>query len=495
MRAATAYDPGSPWPRAAHVAESRFFRLSPPPQRRSLPALGQAQRCTTWRLARQTPQDTDRRPTKTCPAYRYRDIRVQRTFDNQFRERICAGESMAELFQKCSVCHKSFHVQFSYQMEELAATNDQPAFRFYCSQSCAKNARPKEAAVACSVCGKKFEVTHAAHLLVLRGRRKYACSGECRAALLEPRRDVLLASASLSSSSEQAPLATPSSIAQLSTELQQRPTSSASGPRVLAVFNHKGGTGKTTTAVSVAAGLARRGYRTLLIDTDAQGNVAVSLGLTPQRSLYHLLVMGIPLSQAVVTARDQLDVLASNETLAAAELYLAGRKNRDRVLKSRLEGIREQYDYVIVDCSPSLSLLNQNALVLADAVLCPVACDYLSLVGVRQVVKTIKNVNRLLGHPVALWGVLPTLFDRRARICREALETLQENFGERCLEPIRSAIRVKEAPSMGRSLQEYAADSNATADYENVVSRLVASGVAPKHRPAGNSMISLAASA
>jgi chromosome partitioning protein len=255
----------------------------------------------------------------------------------------------------------------------------------------------------------------------------------------------------------------------------------------LAVFNHKGGTGKTTTAVTIAAGLAERGARVLLVDTDGQGNVAVSLGLKAERSLYHVLVMGLAIEQAVTNVRPGLDVLPSNETLAAAELYLAGRKQRDRVLATRLARARELYDFVIVDCSPSLSLLNQNALVMADAVLCPVACDYLSLVGVRQVLRTIKHVNKLLSHPVKLWGVLPTLFDARARICHEALDTLREHFGERCFEPVRLAIKVKEAPARGKTLLEYAPGSSAATDYVRVVERLlnVNAGAMPAVRAGG----------
>jgi len=242
---------------------------------------------------------------------------------------------------------------------------------------------------------------------------------------------------------------------------------------VLAVFNHKGGTGKTTTAVTVAAGLAARGRRVLLVDTDGQGNVAVSLGLKAERSLYHVLVMGLPLDDAVYPALPGLDVLPANETLAAAELYLAGRRNRDRVLATRLGAARERYDHIVVDCSPSLSLMNQNALVFADAVLCPVACDYLSLIGVRQVLKTIKHVNTLLSHPVRLWGVLPTLFDARARICHEALNTLKEHFKDRCFEPVHMAIKVKEAPSQGKTLLDYAPGSSAAVDYLKVVDRLI----------------------
>jgi len=125
-----------------------------------------------------------------------------------------------------------------------------------------------------------------------------------------------------------------------------------------------------------------------------------------------------------------------------------------------------------------LSLMNQNALAFADAVLCPVACDYLSLVGVRQVLRTIKQVNRILGHAVQLWGVLPTQFDTRARICREALETLKQNFGDVCLSPIHYVSRVKEAPSVGKTLFEYAPTSTATEDYWRVVEKLLSSTAA-----------------
>lgn len=245
--------------------------------------------------------------------------------------------------------------------------------------------------------------------------------------------------------------------------------------RVLAVFNHKGGTGKTTTSVHVAAGLAARGQRVLLVDTDGQGNIATSLGLSFERSLYHVIVMGLDFSQAVVSARPNLDVVCSNETVAAAELYLAGQRQRDRVLAHRFAKAREMYDFVVVDCSPSLSLMNQNALVMADAVLCPVACDYLSLIGVQKVVRTIKQVNRLLSHQLGFWGVLPTFFDSRARICHEALDTMREHFKETCLEPIRQASRVKEAPSQGKTLFEYAPDCTAAQDYLRVVDRLLQS--------------------
>ena len=244
-------------------------------------------------------------------------------------------------------------------------------------------------------------------------------------------------------------------------------------PRRLAIFNHKGGTGKTTTSVSIAAGLAARGLRVLLVDTDSQGNVGVSLGVKSDKTLYHVLVMGLRPSDAAVSVRPNLDVIVSNETLAAAELYLAGRQSRDRVLRDRLAPAFQGYDVVLVDCSSSLSLLNQNALVVADGIVVPVACDFLSLVGVRQVIKTVKNVNSLLHHPVQIHGVLPTFYDSRARICRDAVDALREHFGDRVMPPIRQATRIKEAPAQGKTIFEYAPDSNAAEDYQRVVDLLV----------------------
>jgi len=154
------------------------------------------------------------------------------------------------------------------------------------------------------------------------------------------------------------------------------------------------------------------------------------------------------------------------------------------VLRDRLSPLFDSYDVIVLDCSPSLSLMNQNALVTCDGVLVPVACDFLSLVGVRQVIKTVKNVNTLLHHPVQIYGVLPTFYDARARICRDAVETMTEHFGDRCLAPIRSTIKIKEAPAQGKTIFEYAADSNAAQDYLRVVDRLVFGAGASTAAPA-----------
>jgi chromosome partitioning protein len=357
---------------------------------------------------------------------------------------------MSGMTESCSVCGAPFDVQFRYQMEETSG-----GFSFHCSQACLKASQTEggDGAVSCDACRKRFQVELVTNVFYVNGLRRYACSMQCRAQLASEGRGARLGEIARE-------VAAPVAAARLQPQRSVLPH-----PRVVAIFNHKGGTGKTTTSVQLAAGLALRQKRVLLVDTDAQGNVGVSFNLKAERSLYHVLVMGLPVHEAVVRARDRLDVLPCNESLAAAELYLAGRQNRDRVLARRLESAKEVYDVIVLDCSPSLSLMNQNALVFADAVLVPVACDYLSLVGVRQVIRTVKNVNQLLHHPVQIWGVLPTFYDGRARICREALETLREHFGDRCLSPVRATMKIKEAPAEGQTIFEYAAQSNAAEDY------------------------------
>jgi len=365
---------------------------------------------------------------------------------------------MAGMTECCSVCGSPFEQQFRYQMEETSG-----GVAFYCSQDCLKKSQRAagDGFVSCDACAQRFQVELVSSVFYVDGQRRYACSMTCRAQLRAE-------AGSVKRSGSGAPAASDAS-----TQESGRPPPSATAPRVIAVFNHKGGTGKTTTAVNLAAGMAKLGKRALLVDTDAQGNVGFSLNLKVERSLYHVVVMGLAVTDAVIRVREGLDVIASNESLAAAELYLAGRQNRDRVLSRRLEAAKSAYDFVVLDCSPSLSLMNQNALVFADSVLVPVACDYLSLVGVRQVLRTVKNVNQLLYHPVQIWGVLPTFFDPRARICREALATLRDHFGDRCLSPIRATMKVKEAPSVGKTIFEYAPTSHASDDYMSVVERLI----------------------
>ncbi|MCC7070016.1 MAG: ParA family protein [Deltaproteobacteria bacterium] len=239
-------------------------------------------------------------------------------------------------------------------------------------------------------------------------------------------------------------------------------------PYRVAVLNQKGGTGKTTTSINLAAGIADTGGRVLLVDCDPQGNVGVSLGVRGERSLYHVLLDECSVDDAAVPIGESFDVITSDDTLAAAEIKLAQHPARGAVLKRRLEGAT-RYTHVVVDCGPSLSLINQNALCFVDEVLVPVACDYLSLVGVKQVLKTVKNINQHLGHPLRVGAVLPTFYDGRAKICRDALEALQQHFGELCLPPVRQNTKLKEAPSHKKTIFEHDPSSTGAEDYRVVV--------------------------
>jgi chromosome partitioning protein len=393
--------------------------------------------------------------------------------------------------ESCSVCGKRFDVQFRYQMEERDG-----GFAFFCSHACHGKAVSGEASggATCSACQKRFYVELVSQVVRVRGELRHACSEECRRQILAEADGARLGGVGVGVRADipaQSPLPPPPGVAapppaHLGGSPPAHPRWATPGLSRLAVFNHKGGTGKTTTSVSLAAGLAARGLRVLLVDTDSQGNVAVSLGVKAEKTLYHVIVMGVRASDVAITVRPNLDVVVSNETLAAAELYLAGRQNRDRILRERLASTVDAYDIVILDCSPSLSLLNQNALVCADGIIVPVGCDFLSLVGVRQVVKTVKNVNALLHHPVQIQGVLPTFYDARARICRDAVEALREHFGDRVLPPIRQATRLKEAPAQGKTIFEFAPESNAAQDYARVVDLLVdGTASAPANAAAG----------
>ena len=390
----------------------------------------------------------------------------------------------------CSVCERSFQVRFRYQIREEAER-----FLYFCSQACQQHsvgfdvregagasvttpaaaARPSSAgthpagahsagahsapACQCAVCGKHFALEFPFQVQVGDRGATHFCSMECKGAARAGVQRVNKAGAPV-----------------------------AKGPRRIAVFNHKGGTGKTTTAVNLAAGLAEAGNRVLLIDADGQGNVGASLGIRGERTLYHVLVGGVGADQAAVPVRANLDVLTSNELLAAAELNLATRPNRDRVLRERLGDRVNGYDVVVLDCAPALSLMNQNALVYADSVVVPVSCDYLSLVGVKQVLRTLRHVRDLLRHDVAMLGVLPTFYDVRNKIARDAVSALTDHFGDRCLTPIRVNTKLREAPSVKKTIFEHAPDSHGALDYMALVEHVRRlrgdAGLLDEHAPA-----------
>ena len=291
----------------------------------------------------------------------------------------------------------------------------------------------------CSRCGRDFDPEFVYQIATVRGQKLWFCTLDCRRLALgqdgfRPRRS-----------------------------------------RRIAVLNQKGGTGKTTTALNLAAGVAERGFEVLLVDFDAQGNIGASLGVHGDKTIYHVLVDGLAAEDAAVPVRGHLDVITSDATLAAAEQWLARRDDADRarVLGGRLGNCDRRYHYVVLDCAPALSLLNQNALTYADEVVIPVACDYLGLIGVKQVMRTLADVNRLLGHSVRIAGVVPTFYDGRTRLAREAHETLKHHFKDRCLDPIRRSTRLAEAPSHKQTIFEYAPDSTGADDYRRLIEQLL----------------------
>lgn len=341
---------------------------------------------------------------------------------------------------RCHRCNKEFVPRLSFQ-RTVAGDG---TVRYYCSQTCRQPALAG-AEVACSVCQRRFVPTLA--FQVADQGRTFYCSQECRAA-------------------------------------RQASTTAApeAPPRAIAVLNQKGGTGKTTTALSVAAGLARLGERTLLVDLDPQSNVGVSLNVASPRSVYHVLVRGLEARACAVAARDNLDVITSDEGLAAAEIHLARSDESERIFRlEKTIGDLSGYRYVVFDCAPSLSVLNHTALAFAGEVLIPVSCDYLALVGVKQVLRTLRRVGEQTQRQVHLAGVLPTFYDVRNRVCTEALGYLRKSFGSRALPPVRVNIKLAEAPSHKKSIFEHAPDSNGARDYIRVVEWLrTGQGAAPQ---------------
>ncbi len=231
--------------------------------------------------------------------------------------------------------------------------------------------------------------------------------------------------------------------------------------KVIAFSNQKGGVGKTTTCVNLAAYTARAGKRVLVVDMDPQGNASSALGFferKDKKSVYEVLVGDIEAAGAVKkTETEGLDIITSSGDLAGAELELAQVMiGRERVLDEKIEAVKEGYDFVFIDCPPSLGLLTVNSLAAADGVVVPIQCEYFALEGLSQMMNTIKLVKKFLRPAIEVEGVVITLYDGRAKLSKGVVGEIEKVFGDKVyLTKIPRNVRLAEAPSYGKPVSDY----------------------------------------
>lgn len=248
--------------------------------------------------------------------------------------------------------------------------------------------------------------------------------------------------------------------------------------RVIAIANQKGGVGKTTTTINLSACLAEKGKKILVIDTDPQGNTTSGFGLEKndiENTIYELLLGEISIEESIIkNAVEGVDIIPSNVNLAAVEIELIGVDKKEFILRNEVEWVKDRYDFIIIDCPPSLSLLTINSMTTADTVLVPIQCEYYALEGLSQLIHTINLVQERLNPNLQIEGVVFTMYDVRTNLSNQVVENVKENLDTKIYETmIPRNIRLAEAPSYGIPINMYDSKSAGAESYRKLAKEII----------------------